>query len=233
MDSLYKKGFSFMAPITKHNDTLIPIYNDWQEVAYYQPIEAAVSAWIEAGCPSVLNSRGRSAKPNFFTELLPAFMLYLYTLNQYRNVREYLSTNVQSQQSNAYDWMIANIDHVFKTIPPLVKTQTAYRGLDKSVNLSKEGYILNVSYASFTLDRDVANFFRFGQTGQTEVKAGQKEPGTLLVVQLPPGTPAIPLYYLQDERMNPEEEILLPRTLKVKPRERKGYILYCDVSLAK
>ena len=213
---------------SRYTDALIPVYSDWKEVAYYQPIEAAVSAWIAAGLPSVLNRRGASANLDLFMEPLPSFMLYLYTLNQYSNVRQYL-TDADRQQSNVYEWMIANIDQLFDTIPPLKKEQRAYRGLDQSVNLSEEGFILNVSYASFTLDKEVANFFRFGQTGQTEVNPGMTEPGTLLVVHLPPGTPALPLYYLQDEEMNPEEEILLPRTLKLRPRKRVDYILYCEI----
>lgn len=216
---------------TRHSDSLIPASSDWRDVAYHQPIAAAVDAWITAGCPLVINERGRADHAEdhpIFKHPLASLMLYLYSQNEYLNVRPYL-ISAASPKDAMLDWLIANVDLLFLKTPPLKTSIRAYRGLSDAVNLTTEGYVLNESYASFTIDQSVAEFFRFGQTGQTEVERGQPEPGTLLILDLPVGSRVLPLYYIQADDMNPEEEILLSRQTKIKPHRREGHILYCVI----
>lgn len=89
--------------------------------------------------------------------------------------------------------------------------------------------MLDLSYASFTLDRKVANFFRFGQTGRTRVKSGEVEPGILIHLTLHPGAKIIPMYYLQSEDMIPESEVLVARFSRLNLIKRDGHVLYCNL----
>lgn len=162
-------------------------------------------------------------------------------------LREYTDTNVNEalvtiMRKGGYDSMIDDIDRVFDITPSLPQETTVYRGIPRIMNVSIGDPISSPAFLSTTLDKDVAEFFRFGSTGYTNISQLKSpkhpsdpteyrtsgEPGTLLVIKLPKHLSVIPIALLQLEDQIAEYEVLLPRGMILTVTSQQSYIIECE-----
>jgi hypothetical protein len=223
-----------------HTDHIMPIYKNFADVAYHQPIEAALTRYIfepksikmskkepddQSISPLIWDSNNvnmflKSPNPSIYL-----FFAFVYTQAGFSQLNKYINDDFRSDD-RMLNWQIYVLKLFMCFLPPVDEPVVVYRGIEKPKDTKKEIKLLNdsKSFVSTSASKTTANFFK---NGQIDPKALYEEGngGALFIITLGKGTKFLPMW-LFDSGLGNEWELLICSDTKFKLDKQESDIYY-------
>jgi hypothetical protein len=206
-----------------HTNSIIPESDNVEQVLYYQPIEAALSAYLynpsslkmsikipdndEKIPDEVINGPTVNMILDINLPSIEIFFMFSYALGDYNAFNKYISSS--KTDDRILNWQRDSLDRLMDMLPRLENDLIVFRGTNKK---SKDLVSLNdrASYISTTASIKVANYFK-----NDDWNSNSEQIGTLFCIKLKKGTKFLPMYLL-DSGLGNEWELLIDRRIKFK-----------------